>query len=118
MQTIIYHNPRCSKSRAALALLIARRIPHRVIEFLNTPPDCETLHAIVAALGGDIHKILRISEAPYTELGLANASDAALYAALLAHPVLLERPLVVHDGRVAIGRPPENVLALFESSTR
>jgi len=118
MQTIIYHNPRCSKSRETLALLSERRIPHQVIEYLKTPPDCETLQGIVAALGGDVRKILRTAEAPYAELGLANATDAARYAALLAHPVLLERPIVVHGGRAAIGRPPENVLALFEGSTR
>jgi len=115
METIIYHNPRCSKSREALALLIERRIPHRVIEYLKTPPDRATLQSIVAALGGDAGAIVRTREPPYAALGLANATDAQLLDAIVEHPVLLERPIVIHGKRAAIGRPPENVLALFDA---
>lgn len=113
METIIYHNPRCSKSRETLALLISCNIPHRVVEYLKTPPDRATLQAIVAALGGDPRVLIRSKEAPYAELDLAHAAPAALLDALVAHPELMERPLVVHGARAALGRPPENVLALF-----
>ncbi|MGD9603006.1 MAG: arsenate reductase (glutaredoxin) [Gammaproteobacteria bacterium] len=114
MQTIIYHNPRCSKSREALALLEARGIPHRVVEYLKTPPDRATLTAIARVLDGGIQAMVRTKDPLFAELGLADATDARLLDALVEQPALLERPLVVHDGRAALGRPPANVLALFE----
>ena len=117
MKAIIYHNPRCSKSRQALALLEARGIDTDVVEYLKHAPDVATLRALVAALGRPARDIVRRGEAPYETLGLAAKldDDAALLYAIAAHPVLLERPIVVVGDRAALGRPPENVLALFEA---
>ena len=116
METIIYHNPRCSKSRETLALLVARRIPHRIVDYLNNPPDRATLRSLLKALGVGARDIVRRKEALYTELNLGGATDDALLSAICTHPGLLERPIVVHGARAAIGRPPENILALFAES--
>lgn len=117
METIIYHNPRCSKSREALALLQARGEPCRVVEYLKTPPDRATLGAIVAALGCPVRDVLRGQEAAYTNLGLADAAESPLYDALGAHPELLQRPIVVRGARAVIGRPPAAILALFDEAS-
>ena len=114
--TRIYHNPRCSKSRATLALLEARGIVPEVVRYLETPPDADTLRGIIAALGCAADDLVRKGEALYRERGIAGADhDAdALIRLLVANPVLLERPIVVHEGRATVGRPPEAVLGLFD----
>ncbi|WP_188569138.1 arsenate reductase (glutaredoxin) [Undibacterium terreum] len=113
----IYHNPRCSKSRETLALVqeVAERDgqPLNVIDYLKTPPDLAALKDLRAQLGGDVRAMLRDNEEEYASLGLAGADDAALLAAIAAHSRLLQRPIVSYQGRAIIGRPPENVLALF-----
>lgn len=116
MKAIIYHNPRCSKSRQTLSLLEARGVDVDVIDYLKDAPDAARLRSLMKALGKRPREVIRRGEAPFTELGLAAQldDDDALIAAIAAHPVLLERPIVVVGGRAAIGRPPENVLALFE----
>ncbi len=114
--TRIYHNPRCSKSRATLALLEERGIEPEVIRYLDTPPDADTLRSITGSMGCSIRDLLRKNETVYRELGIAGIDDeAVLIDLVVANPILLERPIVVHDGRAAIGRPPENVLSLFLS---
>lgn len=113
----LWHNPRCSKSRAALELLTARGIAPRVVHYLDTPPSPEDLHAAVAALGITPRDLLRTGEAEYAELGLDDPSldDAAIIAAMHAHPRLIERPLLLRsDGRAVVGRPPERVLELLD----
>ena len=116
----IYHNPRCSKSRGACELvqstLSASGEPVTVIEYLKTPPTVEQLQTLHAMLGGPVRNMIRDNEAVYAELGLSDASlsDAALLAAIAAHPILLQRPIVVRDGRAVIGRPPEAVSALLD----
>jgi arsenate reductase (glutaredoxin) len=117
METIIYHNPRCSKSRETLALLVARRIPHRIVDYLNNPPDRATLQTLLSALALPLREMVRRQESVYSELNLADAADDALLNAICAHPVLLERPIVVHGERARIGRPPANVLTLFADSS-
>lgn len=115
----LFHNPRCSKSRATLALVeaAAARLGEtlEIVDYLKTPPDLATLTTLQARLGLPARALLRDGEAPYAELGLADAglSDQALLQAVAAHPILLQRPLVVRGERAVIGRPPENVLALF-----
>jgi arsenate reductase (glutaredoxin) len=116
METIIYHNLRCSKSRETLALLVAHQIPHRCVEYLKQPPDRTTLQTLLRALGLPLREIVRRQESVYAELSLADANDDALLNALCAHPVLLERPIVVHGEHARIGRPPTNVLSLFAES--
>lgn len=114
--TTIYHNPRCSKSRDTLALLRERGIEPDVVAYLETPPDAAQLKALLAQLGlADARDLMRQGEAEYAELGLADPalSQDALIAAMVAHPRLIERPIVVANGQARIGRPPEKVLEIL-----
>lgn len=111
----IYHNPRCSKSRATLKILEEKGIEPTIIEYLKTPPDASLLDSFLGKLGMEPRQLMRKGEAPYKELGLANkAKDrAALIDAMVANPILIERPIVVNGEKVALGRPPENVLGIL-----
>ncbi|MCZ6619003.1 MAG: arsenate reductase (glutaredoxin) [Gammaproteobacteria bacterium] len=111
----IYHNPRCSKSRQTLTLLEEHGIVPEVIEYLQTPPDPRELGEILALLEFAPRELMRKKEAPYTELNLADTSksEAELIDAMVNNPILIERPIVVVDGKAAIGRPPERVLAIL-----
>ncbi|MBW3549752.1 MAG: arsenate reductase (glutaredoxin) [Proteobacteria bacterium] len=113
--TRLYHNPRCSKSRAALALLHERGIEPELIAYLDAAPSVAELRELVEQLQLPARALLRTGEEPYCALGLADESldDAALIAAMHAHPRLIERPVFVHAGRAVIGRPPERVLELL-----
>jgi arsenate reductase len=115
MTVSIYHNPRCSKSRQTLALLRERDIEPEIIEYLQTPPDTATLQRLLQLLDLNARAIIRAKEAPYSELGLGDKklSDQALLEAIVANPILLERPIVVSGDLAAIGRPPENVLGIL-----
>ena len=114
----IYHNPRCSKSRQTLALLEEHNITPTVVEYLNDPPDLETLRSLLNLLGVEPRGMMRTKEEAYTSAGLKDVgkSEEELLAAMIAHPILIERPIVVKtDGdnvQAVIGRPPENVLEL------
>ena len=111
----IYHNNRCTKSRATLALLQKRGMDLEVINYLDTPPDAAELTVLLKQLGMRARELLRIGEAEYESLGLADPSldEQALIAAMVAHPKLIERPIVVANGKAAVGRPPEAVLAIL-----
>lgn len=111
----IYHNPRCSKSRATLALLNEHGKDVEVINYLDTPPSADELAALLKQLGMPARELLRTGEAEYQSLALADPSldEDALIAAMIAHPKLIERPIVVTNGKAAIGRPPETVLAIL-----
>ncbi|TDJ24407.1 MAG: arsenate reductase (glutaredoxin) [Gammaproteobacteria bacterium] len=111
----IYHNPRCSKSRQTLSLLEEQGVTPNVIEYLKTPPSVEKLGEILTLLELSPRELMRKKEAPYAELNLADASmsKAELINAMVNNPVLIERPIVLANGKAAIGRPPENVLALL-----
>ena len=110
----IYHNPRCSKSRQSLALLRENGVEPEVIEYLKTPPDKTALRGLLKKLGKAAHDILRTKEAEYTAASLSpESSEAEILAAIVANPILLERPIIVKGTRAVIGRPPENVLALL-----
>jgi arsenate reductase (glutaredoxin) len=115
MSVTIYHNPRCSKSRETLALLEEQGHKPKVIEYLQTPPDAQTLTAIVGKLGIPARKLLRTKEAAYLENGLDNdkLTDAQIISAIVKHPILMERPIVLANVKAAIGRPPENVLEIL-----
>ena len=110
-----FHNPRCSKSRGALELLRERGIEPQVVAYLEQPPSAGQLRELLRKLGIDARGLLRAGEPEYAELGLANAThdDEALIAAMVAYPVLMERPIFVHGERAVIGRPPERVLELL-----
>ena len=114
---ILYHHPRCSKSRQVKQLLTDKSLDFQCIEYLKTPLDRPTLLHIIALLGVSPRALIRQNEAIFKTLDLDTADDAALLDALVAHPILLQRPIVVVDNaRAAIGRPPECVLSLFEST--
>ncbi|MBP80411.1 MAG: arsenate reductase (glutaredoxin) [Acidiferrobacteraceae bacterium] len=113
MPILLYHNPRCSKSRATLALLREQGLEPEIVEYLAHPPDEETLKALQASLGCQIRDMMRTGEAPYREMNLAQADEPQLLHALTEHPILLQRPIVVNGKRAAIGRPPENVLEIL-----
>lgn len=116
MTTTIYHNPRCSKSRQTLQLLHDNNIEPEVVEYLNTPPDRAQLVAILEMLGLEPRQLMRTKEPEYKELGLDNEALTRdqLIDAMLATPKLIERPIVIRDGKAVIGRPPENVLDLIK----
>ena len=115
MAVTIYHNPRCSKSRATLKLLQERGIAPEIVEYLKTPPDAATLDGLLTGLGMEPRDLMRKKEAPYRENGLGDEglSREALIAAMVADPILIERPIVVSGGRAALGRPPEAVLDIL-----
>ncbi|HEX4888970.1 MAG TPA: arsenate reductase (glutaredoxin) [Alphaproteobacteria bacterium] len=115
MSVTIYHNPRCTKSRQTLALLEARGIKPQVIEYLQTPPSAKQLDAILKMLGMAPRDLMRKQEAPYGEQNLASPEKtrAQLIEAMIASPILIERPIVVSNGKAAIGRPPENILEIL-----
>ena len=115
MTVTIYHNPRCSKSRATLALLEDQGVKPEIIEYLKTPPSHEELDRILNALGMEPRDLMRKKEEPYAALDLASEAKTrdALIDAMIENPILMERPVVVKDGKYAIGRPPENVLEIL-----
>lgn len=115
MAVTIYHNPRCSKSRAALKLIEERGIAPEVVRYLDAPPEASTLDELLTLLGLEPRELMRRKEPEYQALGLddPSLSREALIAAMVTHPRLIERPIVVKDGKAILGRPPERVLDLL-----
>jgi arsenate reductase (glutaredoxin) len=111
----IYHNPRCTKSRETLQLLRDKGVEPSVVEYLKTPPDEATLEKLLKMLGIEPAELLRKKEPAYAELGLEKklGDRKALVRAMVENPVLIERPIVVKDGKARIGRPPEKVLEIL-----
>jgi arsenate reductase len=113
-EVVLYHNPRCSKSRATLALLRERGVEARVVEYLDKPLTVSELEDLARKLGRPVGDWVRTGESAYAEAGLSAASSAAeLLAAMAEHPILMERPIAVNGEQAAVGRPPENVLAIL-----
>ena len=115
MSTKIYHNPRCSKSRQTLELLQEKGIETEIIEYLNTPPDSETLNKILAGLRMEPRDLMRKGQDEYKALGLddENLSKEALIKAMIENPILIERPIVITTKGIAIGRPIDNVIEIL-----
>lgn len=115
MTVKIYHNPRCSKSRAALQLIEERGIKPQIVQYLVTPPTADELAALLKVLGIGPRALLRTGEPAYTALGLARPDlpDRVLIEAMALHPILIERPIVVSGKRAVVGRPPERVLEIL-----
>ena len=113
MNITFYHNPRCSKSRTALSLLKERRINIEIIEYLKTPPGLSTLHEILEKLGGSVAQLVRTNEKEYQTLNLAQADKYRLIDAIVEHPNLMQRPIIVSNNRAVIGRPPEQALTIL-----
>ncbi len=111
---VIYHNPRCSKSRATLALLEDNAIAPTVVLYLEETPGEADIRALLGKLGIAASQLVRKTEEAYKSSGLGrDSSEAELVAAMAAHPKLIERPIVVRGDRAVLGRPPENVLELI-----
>lgn len=115
MSITIYHNPRCSKSRQTLSLLEENGVTPNIVLYLDDTPSADTLAAIIKKLGITPRELLRKKEAAYGELNLKDESlsDDALIEAMVAHPKLIERPIVVKGKKAVLGRPPENALSLI-----
>jgi arsenate reductase len=113
MDITIYHNPRCGTSRNTLRLL--REAGHEpvIIEYLGKPPSRAKLEDLIAKAGLTVRGAMRVKEALYAEMGLADAADAALLDAMLAHPILIERPFVVTPLGVRLCRPKERVVEIL-----
>lgn len=112
-QVTIWHNPRCRKSREALALLHARGVEPAVRLYLLDTPSKAEIVALRASLGLTAAEMIRRGEAVFKDLRLGGADEAALVDAMVAHPILIERPVLVRGDRAVIGRPPERVLELL-----
>ena len=113
-ETLIWHNPRCSKSRQTLALLEEKGIEAGVVKYLETQPNAEEITQVLKKLGISARELMRTKEDEYKELNLKDEQDEAkLIEAMAAHPKLIERPIVIVGNKAALGRPPEKVLELF-----
>ena len=114
MSTTIWHNPRCSKSRETLALLEEKDEQPAIRKYLEDAPSAEEIREILALLGIEPRALMRTKEALYKELGLADVSDnEALIKAMADNPKLIERPVVIKNGKARLGRPPESVLEIL-----
>lgn len=115
MSVTIYHNPRCSKSRQTLGLLRDNNLEPEIVEYLKTPPDAATLGRLLDMLGLEPRELMRKKEQEYKQNDLENPdlSRDELIEAMVAHPKLMERPIVVKGGKAALGRPPESVLDIL-----
>ena len=110
----IYFNPKCSKCRMTLELLNDKGTEPEVVEYLENTPSKDELKSVLALLGLSADQLLRKHENAYNEAGLSDAStEDEILDAMMSHPILIERPIVVHNGKAAIGRPPENVLEIL-----
>jgi arsenate reductase len=114
MSVTIYHNPRCSKSRQTLQLLRDAGVEPEIIDYLNNPPTARELDRILGLLGIEPRQLMRRKESAYKDTGLddESLSRTALIEAMVANPILIERPIVVKGDAAVLGRPPDNVLAL------
>jgi len=110
----IWHNPRCGKSRDGVKLLEEKGIDAEVIKYLDTPPTKEELAALLKMLGITARELMRTKEAIYKELNLKEVTDEdQLIEAMVNNPKLIERPIVIKEGKAAIGRPIENIIELL-----
>ncbi len=111
--TTIWHNPRCSKSRATLALIEEAGITPDIRRYLDNAPSESEIREVLAQLGIPAEKLIRKGEALFKELGLKDADEDTLIKAMAENPKLVERPVVIKDGKAALGRPPESVLDIL-----
>jgi arsenate reductase len=112
----LWHNPRCSKSRNAAALLEEKGVEPEVVKYLDTPPSKDEIKALLKMLGITARELMRTKEAIYKELGLKDVDDEEkLIDAMAENPKLIERPIVIKDGKAVIGRPIENIIELLDA---
>ena len=115
MSVTIWHNPRCSKSRSTMDLLLDKGITPKILLYLEMPPSADELDQVLTMLGKSPRDIMRTNEADFKDLGLENPKHTRddLIEAMISHPILIERPIVISGDRAAIGRPPESVLDIL-----
>jgi arsenate reductase len=113
MPVTMYHNPRCNTSRKALALLRGKGVEPEIVEYLKTPPSAAELKTILGRLKLPAAGLLRKKEAAVAGIDPKALSEDALIAAMVEHPIVIERPIVVSGGKAALGRPPEAVLTVL-----
>ena len=113
MNVKIYHNPRCQKSRLTLQLLQERGIEPVIIDYLNNPPSAEELDTLLQMLAIEPRELMRKKEAEYKGLANETLDRQTLINAMVKYPILIERPIVVANGKAMIGRPPEAVLSIL-----
>ncbi len=113
MSVVIYHNPRCSKSRQTLQLIEEKGVTPQIVEYLNSPPSAAELKDILSKLGISARQLLRKKEAAEYGLNDTSLSDDAVVEGMVANPRAIERPIVVKGDKAVLGRPPENVLDLL-----
>lgn len=115
MDIILYHNPRCSKSRQTLQLIEDRGVEPTIVEYLKNPPSHQQLDSLLRGLSMEPRELMRTKEAEYKELNLSDESLSRdqLIEAMITHPKLIERPILIVGDEIAIGRPPENVLTIL-----
>lgn len=117
METTVYFNPACSKCRTTQGILGDRGIEADYVRYLEQAPSRDELQRVMALLGiDDPRKMMRTNEAPYAELGLADADADRLLDAMTTHPILIERPIVIRGDRAVIARPAERVLELLDDA--
>lgn len=113
-EVTVWHNARCSKSRGACSLLAERGVDATIVRYLDTPPTREQIEEVLRLLGADDpREMMRTFEPVYRELDLATADRAALIDAMVAHPILIERPIVIRGNSAVVARPPERLLELL-----
>lgn len=111
----IWHNPRCSKSRNSMTLLEEKGVDAEVVKYLDTPPTKEEFKTLLSQLGMSARELMRTKEDIYKELNLKDeTNEDKLIEAMVANPKLIERPIVIKDGKAAIGRPIENIVELIK----
>ena len=113
MSTILYHNPQCSKSRATMGLLDEKGVETEVIEYLKTPPNADELRKILAMLGMEAHQLVRDGDAKKIGLDYKSMDEDVLIDEMVKNPILIQRPLVVSNGKAGLGRPPEVILKIL-----
>ncbi len=110
MSIVVWHNPRCSKSRAGVKYLEEKGVDFSIVKYLDTPPSAEEIRAVLAKLGIPARELMRTKEAIYKELNLKEVHDeSALIAAMAEHPKLIERPVVIHGDKAVVARPAERI---------
>jgi arsenate reductase len=115
---ILWHNPRCGKSRQALEILRGKGIEPKIRLYLQDPPDTEEIKMLLKKLGLSAREITRTKESVFNSLiDPANTAEAQWINTLAQHPILIERPILITDHAAVIGRPPENILKLLPAST-
>ena len=118
MDVSVYFNPNCSNCRTAEGILRERGIDANYVRYLESAPTREDLEEVLAKLGTDDPRdIIRTKEPEYEELGLADADRDEILNAMVAHPILIQRPIVIHGDKAVVARPPERLLALFDESS-